>query len=95
MASLFGRSLLQAARLGGWPIALMASDPFFSGGWTADTCEKIGRFVDMAQTFHLPVIYLADCPGFAVGLEAEKAGTIRAGVRVLTVPVKQLCHGAL
>ena len=86
MASLFGRSIITGfARLDGWPIALMASDPFFSGGaWTADTCEKIGRFVDMAQTFHLPVIYLADCPGFAVGLEAEKAGTIRAGVRVMT-----------
>ena len=86
MASLFGRSIITGfARLDGWPIALMASDPFFSGGaWTADTCEKIGRFVDMAQTFHLPVVYLADCPGFAVGLEAEKAGTIRAGVRVMT-----------
>ena len=86
MASLFGRSIITGfARLDGWPIALMASDPFFSGGaWTADTCEKICRFVDMAQTFHLPVVYLADCPGFAVGLEAEKAGTIRAGVRVMT-----------
>ena len=85
MASLFGRSIITGfARLGGWPVALMASDPFFSGGaWTTDACEKITRFVDMAETFHLPIIYLADCPGFPVGLEAEKARTIRAGVRVM------------
>ena len=85
MAPLFGRSIITGfARLDGWPVALMASDPFFSGGsWTADACEKITRFVDMAQTFHLPIVYLADCPGFPVGLEAEKAGTIRAGVRVM------------
>jgi len=38
----------------------------------------------MAETFHLPVVYLADCPGFLVGSEAERAGTIRHGVRAMT-----------
>lgn len=86
MGRLFGRSIITGlARLDGWPVAVMASDPLFSGGaWTADACEKITRFVDMAQTFHLPVVHLCDCPGFAVGLEAEKARTIRFGVRVMT-----------
>ena len=37
----------------------------------------------MAETFHLPVVYLADCPGFNIGLEAEKAATIRHGVRAM------------
>ena len=85
MGALFGRPIITGfARLDGWPIALMASDPFFSGGaWTTDACEKLIRFVDMAQTFHLPIVYLADCPGFAVGLEAEKTRTIRAGVRAM------------
>jgi len=85
MAELFGRPIITGfARLDGWPVALMASDPFFSGGaWTTDACEKIIRFVDMAETFHLPIVYLADCPGFAVGLLAEKTRTIRAGVRVM------------
>ena len=86
MGAMFGRPIITGfARLDGWPVALMASDPLFSGGsWTADACEKIIRFVDMAETFHLPIVYLCDCPGFAVGLEAEKTRTIRYGVRVMT-----------
>ena len=86
MGALFGRPIITGfARIDGWPVALMASDPLFSGGsWTADACEKIIRFVDMAETFHLPIVYLCDCPGFAVGLEAEKTRTIRLGVRVMT-----------
>ena len=36
-----------------------------------------------AETFHLPVVYLMDCPGFMIGLEAEKAATIRHGVRAM------------
>ena len=35
------------------------------------------RFVDLAETFHLPVVHLVDMPGFVIGIEAEKAGTIR------------------
>ena len=41
------------------------------------------RFVDLAETFHLPILYLVDCPGFAIGLDAEKSATIRHGVRVM------------
>ncbi len=81
----FGRSMIAGlARVDGWPVALMASDPYFHGGaWTADSCQKLVRFIDLAETFHLPVVYLADCPGFLVGLEAERTGTIRQGVRAL------------
>ena len=86
MSALYGRSVITGlARLDGWPVALMASDPFFYGGaWTADTCQKVERFVDIAQTFHLPVVYLVDCPGFLIGLEAEQTGTIKQGVRAMS-----------
>src|SRR5438874_1086936 len=58
--------------------------PFHYGGsWTAEACQKVVRFVDLAETFHLPVVYLMDCPGFMIGLEAEKAATIRHGVRAM------------
>ena len=82
----FGRSMITGlARLDGWPVAVMASDPrFYAGAWTAETAQKIIRFVDMAETFHLPVVYLADCPGFLVGSEAERTGTIRHGVRAIS-----------
>jgi len=85
MGKMFGRSIITGlARLDGLPVAVMASDPFFYGGsWTADACNKIIRFLDLAETFHLPVVYLCDCPGFMVGLEAEKAATIRLGVRAM------------
>ena len=62
----------------------MASDPYFyGGGWTADAAQKVARFVDLAKTFHLPVVHLVDVPGFVIGKEAEKAGTIRHGARAL------------
>ncbi|ONG50360.1 methylmalonyl-CoA carboxyltransferase, partial [Pseudoroseomonas deserti] len=85
MGKMFGRSLITGfARLGGRAVALMASDPYFYGGsWTADTCQKVVRFLDLAETFRLPVVYLVDCPGFMIGLDAEKAATIRHGVRAM------------
>ncbi|HEY0421325.1 MAG TPA: carboxyl transferase domain-containing protein [Acetobacteraceae bacterium] len=85
MGRMFGRSIITGlARLQGRPVALMAGDPtHYAGAWTADACDKIIRFVDLAETFHLPVVYLADCPGFLIGLEAEKSATIRHGVRAM------------
>lgn len=86
MGRYFGRPMITGfARVDGWPVALMASDPYhFGGAWTADCCMKITRFVDLAETFHLPVIHLSDCPGFFVGPEAERAATIRHGVRAMS-----------
>ena len=85
MGRLFGRPIITGlARVDGLPVAVMASDPFFYAGcWTADACDKIIRFVDLAETFHLPIVYLCDCPGFHIGLEAEKTATIRKGVRAM------------
>lgn len=81
----WGRSIITGfARLDGWPVAVIASDPMIYGGaWTADTGQKLVRFVDLAETFHLPVVHLADIPGLMVGPAAEQAGTIRHGARAL------------
>ena len=85
MGQNFGRSIITGlARFEGRAVALLAGDPYHYGGaWTAEACQKVVRFVDFAETFHLPVVYLADCPGFLIGLEAEKAATIRHGVRAM------------
>lgn len=85
MGRMFGRSVITGlARLDGWPVALMASDPYhLGGGWSADASLKATRFVDLAETFHLPVVHLVDNPGFAIGLDAERAATIRHGARAL------------
>jgi acetyl-CoA carboxylase carboxyltransferase component len=81
----FGRPVITGlARLDGWPVALMAGDPYhYGGGWTADAGLKATRFVELAETFHLPVVHLVDNPGFVIGVEAEKAATIRHGARAL------------
>jgi acetyl-CoA carboxylase carboxyltransferase component len=72
------------ARLDGWPVAVLASDPkVYGGGMTADGADKMTRFVDLAETFRLPVVHLVDQPGFVIGSAAERAGTIRHGARAL------------
>ncbi len=79
-----GAAITGLARLDGWPVAVLASDPhFYGGGWTADASIKITRFIDFANTFHLPVVNLVDVPGFLIGKQAEIQGTIRHGSRAL------------
>ncbi len=85
MGKRWGRAAITAfTRFDGWPVAVLASDPTFLGGsWTADTAEKARRFVQLAELFRLPVIHFVDNPGFMIGLEAEKAATIRRGVEAM------------
>ncbi len=85
MGKQFGRSIITGfARVDGWPVALMAGDPMHYGGsWTAAAAQKIIRFVDLAGTFHLPMVNLYDCPGFKIGLDAEMAGTVRHATRAV------------
>ncbi|MEV0619094.1 carboxyl transferase domain-containing protein [Nonomuraea sp. NPDC050404] len=81
----FAPSVITAlARLDGCPVAVLASDPHvYGGGMTAGGADKTARFVDLAETFHLPVVHLVDQPGFVIGTAAERAGTIRRGARAL------------
>jgi acetyl-CoA carboxylase carboxyltransferase component len=79
-----GPAVTGLARLDGWPVAVLAGDPYHYGaGWTADASQKVARFVDLADTFHLPVVHFVDNPGFVIGTEAEHAATIRHGARAL------------
>ena len=80
-----GRSAITAlARLDGRPVGVVASDPgHYGGGLTAAASDKLARFVDLCDQFHLPVVNFVDQPGFVIGTEAERAGTIRRGARAL------------
>jgi acetyl-CoA carboxylase carboxyltransferase component len=82
----YGRALVTAlARLDSYPVGVLANDPKFHGGaLTTAASEKLTRFVDLCDTFHLPVVNFVDQPGFLVGVAAERAGTIRKGVRALS-----------
>ncbi len=83
IASLFGKALVTMfARIDGFPVALIANDCMHDGGGqTAAACQKFERFVDVADTFHLPVVYLCDVPGFSIGPQSEKEGTVRWALR--------------
>jgi acetyl-CoA carboxylase carboxyltransferase component len=80
-----GRSVVTGlARLSGRPVGIMANDPrFYGGAITAHAADKMVRFIDICDTFHLPVVHFVDNPGFMIGLEAEKQGTIRFGARFI------------
>ncbi len=72
------------ARIDGYPVGIMASDPMVLGGlWTAASSRKVERFVDLCDTFHLPIVHLVDVPGFLIGRKAEEEGTIRFGSRAM------------
>jgi len=77
----WGRSVVTGfARLDGYPVGVLSEDPYFyGGGLTADGSEKMARFVDLCDTFHLPVVNLFDQPGFVIGTAGERAATIRKG----------------
>lgn len=81
----WGRSIITGlARLNGIPVALFAENPMVYGGaWTADASRKLIRLIDLAATFHLPLVHLEDCPGFLIGKQSEEAATIRFGSQAL------------
>jgi acetyl-CoA carboxylase carboxyltransferase component len=80
-----GRSLVTAfARLGGRPVGVLASDPrFYGGGMTAAASDKLVRLVDTCDQFRVPIVNFVDQPGFVIGTQAERQGTIRHGTRAL------------
>jgi len=85
MTPYFGPSLITGfARFDGFPAGVMANDPYQIGGsLDGPASDKMVKFVDLCDTFHLPIVNFVDQPGFLVGREAEMAGTIRRGVRAL------------
>jgi acetyl-CoA carboxylase carboxyltransferase component len=78
-------AVVALARLDGWPVVFLGTDSRFDGGGiSAAAADKIVRFLDLADTFHLPVVAFMDHPGMLIGLDAERAGTLRAGCRALS-----------
>ena len=80
----YGESMVTAlARLGGQSVALLANDPSHKAG-TLDraAAEKGARFLQVADSFGLPVIFLADNPGVMAGTAAEREGALRAAARL-------------
>jgi acetyl-CoA carboxylase carboxyltransferase component len=81
----YGEALVVGlARLDGYSVGIMANDTCHHGGAVnATASEKMMRFVDLCDTFHMPVVNLVDNPGFLIGIQAEEEGTVRLGSRAL------------
>ncbi|WP_134322773.1 acyl-CoA carboxylase subunit beta [Cumulibacter soli] len=77
----FGRSRVTGlARIDGYPIGIMANNPKFAGGATDVAAgRKAMHLMQLCDQFHLPLVSLADEPGFMVGEDAERTGIERAG----------------
>ncbi|MBT5780267.1 MAG: propionyl-CoA carboxylase [Rhodospirillaceae bacterium] len=81
MGRLYGTGTITGlARLRGQPVGVLGNDcKQLAGSMTALGAQKTRRFIEFCDTFHLPIVSLIDEPGFMIGAEAEKAGTIRLG----------------
>lgn len=72
------------ARIGGRPVGIVANQPKFLGGaLDVNSADKAARFVWLCDAFHIPLVFLMDCPGFLVGSAVEKQGIIRHGAKML------------
>jgi acetyl-CoA carboxylase carboxyltransferase component len=103
---LFAQEIITGfARLGGRAVGIVANQPKVKGGvLMVDSSDKAARFISLCNAFNIPLVYLADVPGFMVGTKVERAGIIRHGAKMVfatsqaTVPkisvVVRKCYGA-
>jgi acetyl-CoA carboxylase carboxyltransferase component len=90
LGAAFGSSQITGlARILGQPVGVLASDPhYYAGALTAEGAQKLRRFVDLCDTFHLPIASFVDEPGFMIGPDAERAATIRHGMAAICAVVQ-------
>jgi acetyl-CoA carboxylase carboxyltransferase component len=72
------------ARIDGRPVGIVANQPAHKGGVLfVDSADKAARFIQLCDAFDVPLVYLADVPGFMIGTKVERAGIIRAGAKMI------------
>lgn len=86
----YGRSLItMLARIDGYAVGIVANNPMIYGGaMDHAAARKQTHFIELCDTFHIPIIYLVDQPGFMIGPQAERAGTLREGMRAVFVAMQ-------
>ncbi|MFQ5934616.1 MAG: acyl-CoA carboxylase subunit beta, partial [Dehalococcoidia bacterium] len=83
----WGKALvIGLCRFGGYPAGILAHNPMHLGGaLDAQAALKQARFIEVCDTFHIPLVYLVDVPGFMIGEAAERDATLKKGMRALQV----------
>ena len=86
----YGRSrIVGLARMHGYPVGVMINNPNRLGGsMDVSAGVKVIRFLQLCDTFHLPMLYLADEPGFMVGPEQQSQGIVRAGAKMICATLR-------
>ncbi len=73
------------ARIGGRAVGILANQPKVKGGVLfVDSSDKAARFIWLCNAFNIPLLFLADVPGFMIGSQVERAGMIRAGAKMIS-----------
>ncbi|HEX2039980.1 MAG TPA: acyl-CoA carboxylase subunit beta [Acidimicrobiales bacterium] len=73
------------AHLEGNVVGIVANNPAVKGGVLfTDTSDKAARFVWCCDAFNIPLVFLADVPGFMIGTQVEREGIIRHGAKMIT-----------
>ncbi len=82
----FAREVITGlGRLGGEAVGIVANQPAHLGGVLfVDSSDKVARFVWLCDAFNIPLIFLADVPGFMIGSAVERQGIIRHGAKLIT-----------
>jgi acetyl-CoA carboxylase carboxyltransferase component len=79
-----GEILTGFARLDGRSIGVVANQPKVKGGVLfVDSADKAARFIQLCDAFGVPLLFLADVPGFMIGKQVERQGIIRAGAKMI------------
>ena len=84
--ALWARELVVGfGRLEGRVVGVVANNPMFKGGVLfVDSADKAARFIQLCDAFNIPLLFLADVPGFMVGTAVEREGIIRHGAKMIT-----------
>src|SRR5438094_579066 len=85
LKKLFAPEVITAfARIEGKPVGIVASQPKHKGGVLfVDSADKAARFIWLCDAFGIPILYLADVPGFMIGTKVEREGIIRHGAKMV------------
>ena len=83
--ALFAQEIITGlARIAGRPVGIIANQPRVKGGVLfVDSADKAARFIALCDAFHIPLLFLADVPGFMIGTKVERQGIIRHGAKLI------------
>mgnify|MGYP001812206641 FL=1 len=86
----FGLPIVCAlARIGGTAVGVVANQPtVIAGSIDVDAADKAAHFIEVCDSFHLPVVFLTDNPGVLAGTASERAGILRAGARMFAAQTR-------